>query len=53
MYTTVFSTKNNQKIPVEVSIKQTVFNGEKAEIVIVTSLDKKNSNGTTSSGNEK
>ena len=52
-YTTVFSTKNNQKIPVEVSIKQTVFNGEKAEIVIVTSLDKKNSNDTTSSVNEK
>ena len=47
MYTTVFSTKNNQKIPVEVSIKQTVFNGEKAEIVIITSLDKQNTNNTT------
>lgn len=36
MYTTVFSTKENIKIPVEVNIKQTVYNGEKAEILIIT-----------------
>lgn len=36
LYKTVFSTKNNTKIPVEVSIKQTIYNGEKAEIVIIT-----------------
>ncbi len=36
MYMTVFLTKENVKIPVEVNIKQTVYNGEKAEIVVVT-----------------
>jgi PAS domain S-box-containing protein len=40
MYTTVFSTKDNRKIPVEVSIKQTVYNGEKAEIIILTCVQK-------------
>jgi PAS domain S-box-containing protein len=39
VYRTVFSTKDNKKIPVEVSIKQTIYNGEKAEIVIITSLN--------------
>jgi PAS domain S-box-containing protein len=39
-YKTVFLTKDNNKIPVEVSIKQTMYNGEKAEIVIITCLEK-------------
>ena len=39
VYRTVFSTKDNINIPVEVSIKQTIYNGEKAEIAIITSLD--------------
>lgn len=39
MYTTVFSTKENTKIPVEVTIKQSIYNGEKAEIVIITCLN--------------
>ena len=39
MYRTVFSTKDNKKIPVEVSIKQTIYNGEKAEIAVITSLN--------------
>lgn len=39
VYRTVFSTKDDIKIPVEVSIKQTIYNGEKAEIAIITSLD--------------
>jgi len=37
VYRTVFSTKENIKIPVEVTIKQTIYNGEKAEIAIITS----------------
>lgn len=40
MYTTVFSTKENIKIPVEVTVKQTVYNGEKAEILIITCRSK-------------
>ncbi len=43
VYKTVFSTKDNNKIPVEVNIKQTIYNGEKAEIVIITCLDKQDS----------
>ncbi len=39
-YKTVFSTKDNNKIAVEVSIKQTIYNGEKAEIAIITHLEK-------------
>jgi len=39
-YKTVFSTKDNNKIPVEVNIKQTMCNGEKAEIAIITCLEK-------------
>ena len=38
-YRTVFSTKENTKIPVEVVIKQTIYNGEKAEIVIITCFE--------------
>lgn len=38
VYRTVFSTKENGKIPVEVSIKQTIYNGEKAEIAIITCI---------------
>ncbi len=38
VYRTVFSARDNKKIAVEVSIKQTIYNGEKAEIAIVTSL---------------
>jgi len=39
VYRTVFSTKNDTKIPVEVSIKQTIYKGEKAEIAIITCLN--------------
>jgi len=42
MYRTVFSTKENVKVPVEVSIKQTIYNGEKAEIAIITCVDSRN-----------
>jgi PAS domain S-box-containing protein len=42
-YRTVFSTKDNNKIAVEVSIKQTIYNGEKAEIAIITCLDQQES----------
>ena len=38
-YTTIFSTKDDRKISVEVNIKQTIYNGEKAEIAVVTDLD--------------
>jgi len=39
VYKTVFETKDNHKISAEVSIKQTIYNGEKAEIAIITCLD--------------
>jgi PAS domain S-box-containing protein len=42
-YKTVFSTKDDKKIPVKVNIRQTIYNGEKAEIVIVTCLDNQDS----------
>jgi len=42
-YKTVFSTKDNNKISVEISIKQTIYNGEKAEIAIITCLDQQES----------
>jgi len=35
-YTTVLCAKDNAKIPVEITMKQTTYNGEKAELVIVT-----------------
>ena len=38
-YETIFSTKDDSKIQVEVSVKPTTYNGEKAEIVIVTESD--------------
>jgi PAS domain S-box-containing protein len=37
-YRTVFLTKDNDKIPVEVNIKQTMYNDEKAEIAFITNL---------------
>ena len=37
-YKTVFSTKNKSKITVEISIKPTIYNGEKAEIAVVNEL---------------
>ena len=40
-FDTMFLTKNNSKISVEVSTKSIVFNGEKAEIVIFKKLDVK------------
>jgi PAS domain S-box-containing protein len=40
-YKTVFSTKENQKVFVEVTVKPTIYNGEKAEIAIITGLDSK------------
>jgi PAS domain S-box-containing protein len=42
-YKTVFSTKDNNKISVEISIKQTIYNGEKAEIAIITCLNQQES----------
>jgi len=39
MYKTVFSTKTNTKLSAEVSIKQTIYKGEKAEIAIITRLN--------------
>jgi PAS domain S-box-containing protein len=39
-YKTVFSTKENEKVFVEVSIKPTIYKGEKAEIAIITNLEK-------------
>lgn len=38
-YTTVFSTKENEKVFVEVTVKPTIYNGEKAEIAIMTILE--------------
>lgn len=38
-YKTIFSTKDDGKIRVEVNIKPTLYNGEKAEIAIVTELE--------------
>lgn len=38
-YTTVFSTKQNEKVIVEVTVKPTIYNGEKAEIAIMTLLE--------------
>ncbi len=45
VYRTVFSTKENGKIPVEVSIKQTIYNGEKAEIAIITCISSRDATG--------
>lgn len=42
VYKTIFMAKDNHKISAEVSIKQTIYNGEKAEIAIITCLDSKN-----------
>ncbi|MBN1861850.1 MAG: PAS domain-containing protein [Candidatus Thermoplasmatota archaeon] len=39
MYRTVFTKKDDIKIPVEVSIKQTIYRGEKAEIALITCID--------------
>jgi PAS domain S-box-containing protein len=39
-YETVFLTKDNNKLAVEISIKPTIFNGEKAEFAIVKILKK-------------
>ena len=39
MYNTVLSAKDNNKIPVEVTIKQTIYNGDKAEILIIGCVD--------------
>ena len=40
-YKTVISTKENDKVYVEVSVKPTSYNGEKAEIAIITGLETK------------
>ena len=39
-YETVFLTKDNNKLAVEISIKPTIFNGEKAEFAIIKILKK-------------
>jgi len=38
-YETVFSTKGDSKIQVEVSVKPTKYNGEKAEIAVIAKMD--------------
>jgi PAS domain S-box-containing protein len=38
-YKTIFSTKENEKVLVEVTVKPTIYNGEKAEIAIITGLE--------------
>ena len=35
-YATVISTKDNRSIPVEISVKPTIYNGERAEIALIT-----------------
>ena len=40
-YETVFSTKDNSKVTVEISIKPTTYNGKKAEIAIIKELKNK------------
>jgi PAS domain S-box-containing protein len=37
-YKTIFITKNNNKIPVEIQIKPTSFKGKKAELVVIKNL---------------
>jgi len=44
-YTTVFSTKQNEKVVVEVSVKPMIYNGEKAEIAIMTILESQKQEG--------
>jgi PAS domain S-box-containing protein len=44
-YTTVFSTKQNEKVMVEVSVKPALYNGEKAEIAILTILETQKQEG--------
>ena len=39
VYETIFSTKDDNKIPVEVSVKPTTYNGEKAEIAVVKEMN--------------
>jgi PAS domain S-box-containing protein len=43
-YKTVFLTKDNNKLAVEISIRPTIFNGKKAEIAVIKKLDKKEEN---------
>jgi PAS domain S-box-containing protein len=38
-YKTVFLTKDNQKVPVEITIEPTMYNGEVAEIIIVKEIE--------------
>ncbi|MEM0492789.1 MAG: PAS domain S-box protein [Candidatus Thermoplasmatota archaeon] len=35
-YGTIISTKDNKSIPVEISVKPTIYNGERAELAIIT-----------------
>ncbi len=39
-YNTIFLTKNNNKIPVEINAKPTIFDGDKAEIAIIKKIKK-------------
>ena len=43
-YKTVVLTKDNNKLPVEISIRPTILNGKKAEIAVIKKLDKKEEN---------
>lgn len=38
MYKTIFMTKDNTRVSAEVNIKQTIYNGEKAEIAIISPM---------------
>ena len=37
-YKTIFMTKDNARVSAEVNIKQTIYNGEKAEIAIISPM---------------
>jgi len=46
-YETIFATKDNSRIQVEVSVKPTIYNGEKAEIAVITEMEDKQGDETT------
>lgn len=48
-YETVFSTKDNKKMTVRVSIKPTTYNGEKAEIAVVKEVEDQQEDVSTTS----
>jgi len=52
-YGTIFSTKENDKISVEVSVKPTTYNGEKAEIAVIQEMEKYKENLQLPTADEK